>query len=95
MARTIIAFVATDLDGYIARPDGGVDWLFTDGDYRMSAFLRTIGTVLIGRKTYDFMLRYGMTSYPEWRTIVTALQSGCVLKNERPAFIPQRFNRRQ
>lgn len=60
--RKIIAYIATSVDGYIARPDGGVDWLNRpqpkDG-YGMDAFVRSIDTVLWGRKTYDFAVKMG------------------------------------
>jgi hypothetical protein len=39
--RKIIVYVATSADGYIARPDGNVDWLDrprTAGDYDMRSF---------------------------------------------------------
>src|ERR1700682_2332006 len=54
--RRIIAYMAISADGYIARADGNVDWLNRPrpkGNYGMGAFLRTIDTVLWGRKTYD------------------------------------------
>lgn len=54
--RKIIVYIATSADGYIARLDGSVDWLDRprpQGDYDMSAFLRSIDTVIWGRKTYD------------------------------------------
>ena len=54
--RKILVYVATSADGYIARADGGVDWLNrprTAGDYGMGAFFRTIDTILWGRKTYE------------------------------------------
>jgi dihydrofolate reductase len=54
--RKIILFIATSLDGYIARQSGEVDWLFTDRDYGYAEFFKTIDTVLIGRKTYDVYL---------------------------------------
>lgn len=60
--RKIIVSIATSADGYIARPDGNVDWLNrprTAGDYGMSAFLRSIDTIIWGRKTYDFALQHG------------------------------------
>ena len=61
--RKVILFIATSLDGFIARRDGSVDWLFRDGDYGMAEFFRSIDTVLIGRKTHDVMSSFGQTSY--------------------------------
>lgn len=59
--RKIIVSIATSADGYIARPDGDVEWLNrrpSNVDYGMKAFYRTIDTILIGRKTYDWSLAY-------------------------------------
>ena len=54
--RKIIVYIATSADGYIARPDGNVDWLNrprTAGDYGMGDFFKTVDTVLWGRRTFD------------------------------------------
>ena len=59
--RKIIVYIATSADGYIARPNGDVEWLNrlpSKADYGMNAFYRTIDTVLWGRKTYDWLLSY-------------------------------------
>ncbi|HVF50209.1 MAG TPA: dihydrofolate reductase family protein [Pyrinomonadaceae bacterium] len=57
--RKVKYFVANSLDGFIARPDGAVDWLFMDGtDYGMSGFFKSIDTMLLGRKTYEFALAH-------------------------------------
>ncbi|HEY4047874.1 MAG TPA: dihydrofolate reductase family protein [Acidobacteriaceae bacterium] len=59
--RKIIVYIATSADGYIARPDGDVEWLNrrpSTVDYGMSAFYPTIDTILWGRKTYDWVLAY-------------------------------------
>lgn len=59
--RKIIVYIATSADGYIARPDGDVEWLNrrpSNVDYGMRAFYRTIDTILWGRKTYDWLLKY-------------------------------------
>ena len=58
--RKIIYFVATSLDGYIASKDGSVDWLFTEGDYGTNAFMKTIDTILMGRKTYEQASEFGL-----------------------------------
>src|SRR5580700_10112565 len=60
--RKIIVYIATSADGYIARPDGSVDWLnrpMPKGGYGMAAFARSIDTILWGRKTYDFAAKMG------------------------------------
>ena len=54
--RKIRLFIASSLDGYIARTSGEVDWLFTDQDYGYSKFFAQVDTVLIGRRTYEQIL---------------------------------------
>jgi dihydrofolate reductase len=59
--RKIIVYVATSADGYIARPDGDVEWLNRRPhtiDYGMREFYPTIDTILWGRRTYDWLLNY-------------------------------------
>ena len=58
--RRIIVYIATSADGYIARPDGDVEWLNRRArlDYGMGKFYPTIDTILWGRKTYDWLLAY-------------------------------------
>jgi dihydrofolate reductase len=59
--RKIIVYVATSADGYIARPDGDVEWLNrrpSNVDYGIKTFYKTIDTILWGRKTYDWALAY-------------------------------------
>jgi dihydrofolate reductase len=59
--RKIIAYIATSADGFIARPDGDVEWLNRrppTAGHGMRAFYRSIDTILWGRKTYDWVLKY-------------------------------------
>src|SRR5207244_12761051 len=59
--RKIIVSIATSADGFIARKNGGVDWLDRPGiagDYGMGEFFKSIDTILWGRKTYDMLLRF-------------------------------------
>jgi len=64
--RKVTLSLANSLDNYIARKDGGFDWLhWSDEVAEMSAkFMKTVDALLIGRKTYEGMLAYGQTSYP-------------------------------
>lgn len=61
--RKVIVHIGTSADGYIARPDGDLEWLTARpkpaGFYGMSDFMRSIDTKLLGRKTYDVSLRNG------------------------------------
>lgn len=62
-SRKIIFRGATSVDGFIARPDGSVDWLDrppVKGNYGLNEFDRSIDTCILGRKTYDFALSHGM-----------------------------------
>ena len=68
--RRVKLCVATSLDGYIAGPNEEIDWLFSDQDYGMGRFFASIDTLLIGRKTYDFMVGQGQSSYDGLRNIV-------------------------
>lgn len=61
--RRIIYFVATSLDGFLAREDGVIDWLFHDQDYGFTEFFASIDTVLQGRKTYELALTFDEYPY--------------------------------
>lgn len=59
--RRIVCLLAISADGFIARPDGSVDWLDRPrpkGDYGMGEFYRSIDTIVLGRKTYEVALGF-------------------------------------
>ena len=72
--RNVIVHIATSADGYIARPDGDLDWLTSrpapEGFYGMNAFMKSIDTTLLGRKTYEVSLRMGAKFDSKSRTVV-------------------------
>ena len=55
------------VDGYIARSDGGLDWLTMVAapgeDYGYAEFVNSVDTVLMGRKTYEKVLTFD-TEFP-------------------------------
>jgi dihydrofolate reductase len=59
--RKISLFIAMSLDGYIAKPNDDLSFLKLvekEGeDYGYAAFTDTIDTLIIGRKTYDFVVK--------------------------------------
>jgi dihydrofolate reductase len=73
-ARKIIVHIGTSADGYIARADGDLEWLTSrpapPGFYGMNAFMKSIDTKLLGRKTYEASLRLGAKFGAKDRTIV-------------------------
>jgi dihydrofolate reductase len=65
--RKIIVHIAVSADGFIARPDGSVDWLDDpglNGDHGMGAFVQSIDTILWGRKTCDMALDFQKKGVP-------------------------------
>jgi len=70
--RKVTLGLANSLDNYIARKDGGSDWLRWSKEVAeiSAAFMKTIDAILIGRKTYEVMLNYGETSYPGGKNYV-------------------------
>lgn len=68
--RKVKLFIASSLDGYIARTDGSVDWLFTDDDYAYAKFYASIDTVIMGRKTFDTALKFEKQPYKDKKSYV-------------------------
>jgi dihydrofolate reductase len=62
-------FIATTIDGFIARPDGAVDFLNAyhvpeehsgnDGDMGFSDFLSTVDVIVMGRKSFEMVASFG------------------------------------
>ncbi len=80
MAKTIL-YIATSLDGFIARPDGALDWLTSIpnpaiGDYGYTELLTSIGATIIGRLTYDQIIGFGI----DWP--YTGMKTYVVTKNK-------------
>jgi dihydrofolate reductase len=57
--RKIVLGLGMSLDGYIARPDGAIDFLFMPKDYSMAPFFATIDTAIMGRKSLEAGLKMG------------------------------------
>lgn len=85
----VILYIATSLDGYIARPDGNLDWLTSiappdNGDYGYSELLQRIGTTIMGRTTYEEVLGFGIDwPYSEYDSYVLTSDQNYFPKTER------------
>ena len=58
------------LDGFIADSDDGMEWMTGDPGYDSKPFFASIDTVLVGRRSYEVMLKHGSRTYPGLRTYV-------------------------
>lgn len=69
-------FIATSLDGFIARADGGLDWLPQVGeaegseDYGYREFIASVDTLVMGRKTYELALTFKEWPYSGKKVVV-------------------------
>lgn len=60
MKRSVILYIAMSLDGYIAQPNDDLSFLSIveqEGeDYGYFDFIKTVDTVILGRRTYDWVM---------------------------------------
>lgn len=83
--RALIVNIATSVDGYIAKPDDDLSFLKLvekEGeDYGYSEFIANIDTIILGRKTYDWVFKeIGPTYYDNGDRIVYV-----ITRTERPS----------
>lgn len=77
MSARVSVYIATSLDGYIARNGGELDWLdnasatVPDGeDCGFQEFMDSIDTMVMGRKTYERVLSFGQWPYGQIPVVV-------------------------
>jgi dihydrofolate reductase len=94
--RKVILTAAVTLDGYLARPDGSVDYLVMtkDGAASLTRFFSTVDTIVMGRKTLDVAIALSGGSYrspvasPTYvfsRTQPPGERDGVIFVNQSPA----------
>lgn len=77
MSIKVSVYIATSLDGFIARTNGEVDWLdqasenVPEGeDHGFAEFMSSVDTLVMGRNTYEKVLSFGQWPYGETPVIV-------------------------
>jgi len=102
--RIVTYGAACSLDGFIARPDGGVDWLIMTADARrvMADYWPRVDTVLMGRKTWDQAVAMGgagggkgVSTYVFSRTMTKDPAKGVTLVREDAGAFVRKLKRRK
>lgn len=70
-----VLYIAMSLDGFIAKPNDDLSFLSIVAklgeDYGYSEFIKTVDTIILGRKTYDWVIKEaGELSYPDQKVYV-------------------------
>jgi len=84
--RKIKLFIASSLDGHIAKEDGSVDWLPQNEDSGYDNFYKSIDTVLMGKKTYEQILTFGKFPYKDRTSCVFTRNPNQKKKDENVEF---------
>lgn len=86
----VCVFIATSLDGFIARPDGALDWLLdrhglapAGEDFGYAAFMAGVDALVMGRKTFEVALGFDPWPYAGTPVHVMTRQPGPTLPPER------------
>lgn len=100
--RKVVLGVGISLDGYIARPNGAVDFLFMPKDYSMAEFFRSVDTALMGRKTYDVSVAMGggsfgasIAAYVFSRSLPAGERNGVTFVNQNCSGLVARIRKRR
>jgi len=100
--RKVILGLGTSLDGYIARLNDAVDFLFMPKDYSMGAFFKTIDTAIMGRKTLDVALKSGgagsfgsMATYVFSHALPPGKRDDLIFVNQSPAALIRQLRKKR
>ena len=101
-------YIATSLDGFIARNDGGLDWLDAAGaavpageDCGYAAFMKSVDVLVMGRLSFDKVMSLGKWPYEDKPVVVLSrwtveipsrLRATVSVSSETPTLLVQRLS---
>ncbi len=94
MAKVVL-YIATSLDGYIARTDGSLDWLYAipnpeQIDHGYNDFFSKIGTTIMGGNTYREIIGFGVDwPYTEIDSYVVSNNRNTLIKSPKTHLISE------
>ena len=94
----VVLYIASSIDGYIAGPKGELDWLNAieapkKGDYGYSELLNRTDTIIMGRKTYDMIIGFGIDwPYPNHKSYVITTDTNYVASSPKTEVIDTDIN---
>jgi len=73
-------FVGVSLDGFMARPNGDLDWLMGEGggdsgEYGYNEFIAGIDAIVMGRRTFEKVMTFDKWCYGTKRVVVLSSQT--------------------
>ena len=100
--RSVVLGLGISLDGYIARQDGSVDFLFMPKDYSMAPFFKTVDAAILGRKTYEVAMKMGggfggykMDFYVMSRALPSGKREGLTFTGESPTLLVSKLRKKK
>ena len=103
-----IVYITTSIDGFIAKKDGGINWLFDvpnpdNSDYGFQEFLNSIDAIVMGRNTFELVQTF--TEWPYYKPVFVlsnalksvpeSLSGKAEILNGSPEFIVKELNARK
>lgn len=90
-------YIAASVDGYIAGPDGDIEWLHDPayaapeaGDFGYEAFITTVDALVMGRHSFEKVLSFDQWPYGDLPVVVLSSREVAIPQALRDKIIPER-----
>jgi dihydrofolate reductase len=93
----VVLYIASSIDGYIAKVDNNLDWLESipnpsSGDYGYQHLIDSVHAIIMGRKTYDKLLSMDIEwPYANLQCLVVSNKTDSVASTPNTVFVADNF----